>query len=491
MTPPVTPDLAGLAEALAAAGELVEPAPPALHLTGIIDDSRRAREGVLFCAVSGSAQDGHDFAPAAVRKGASALLVGRRLPLDVPQLVVRDPRRATAIVAAEWYEHPADRLTLIGVTGTNGKSTTVTLIQHLLNANRNAASLGTLGAVDGSGSSVASGNLTTPGPLELQAVLATLVVRGTKTLAFEASSHALDQRRIEGFHLAAAVYTNLTHDHLDYHGDMAAYFAAKAKLSTYLKPDGVEVVNADDRAWTALEQRPGIRRVTWGVSGAGDVRATNVALGARGSTFDLSYEGKTYPVRLPLLGDFNVANATGAAATALALGVAPGVVAERLASAPQVPGRMERLADQGFVILRDYAHTPDALERAIRTLRPLTEGRLMVLFGCGGDRDRKKRPIMGRIAARGADVSIVTSDNPRSEDPERIIDDIETGMEGKAHIRITDRREAIRRAVSMLSRADTLLLAGKGHETYQVVGTERLPMDEREIVAAALRGHAL
>ncbi|HEY2824152.1 MAG TPA: UDP-N-acetylmuramoyl-L-alanyl-D-glutamate--2,6-diaminopimelate ligase [Gemmatimonadales bacterium] len=477
-------DLQAFAKALDQAGELREPVLANVAIAAVVDDSRRAQGGALFCAVPGTAKDGHAFAAEAVQRGAVALLVTRKLNLGVPELVVRDARRGTAIVSAVWYGAPADAFTLIGVTGTNGKSTTVALIRHLFNATHSAGSLGTLGALDGAGHEVAVGNLTTPGAVELQGTLAALRDRAVKTLAFEASSHALDQRRIEGLHLAAAVYTNLTHDHLDYHGDLAAYFAAKAKLSAYLKPDGVEIVNADDRAWRALDARPGIRRVRWSVAGDADVRATNVQLSASGSTFRLSWGGRTHDVRLPLLGDFNVSNALGAAATALALSVAPDTVVGRLASAPQVPGRMERLAGEAFAILRDYAHTPDALERAIRTLRPLTPGRLLVLFGCGGDRDRQKRPVMGRIAAQGSDVSIVTSDNPRTEDPDRIIDDIEGGMDGKAHLRIADRREAIARAVSMLAAGDTLLLAGKGHETYQVVGTQRLPMDEREIVSA-------
>jgi UDP-N-acetylmuramoyl-L-alanyl-D-glutamate--2,6-diaminopimelate ligase len=479
-------NITAIAAALSNANELAEAGPASLVLTDIVDDSRRVTPGALFCAVPGSKHDGHAFIADAMKRGAAAVLVQHRAAVAVPQLVVRDARRATALAAAAWHGQPADRLRLIGVTGTNGKSTTVALVRHLLNAKADAGSLGTLGAIDGRGEPVAVGNLTTPGAVELQATLAALVARGVNTLAFEASSHALDQRRIAGLKLAAVVYTNLTHDHLDYHGDMEAYFAAKARLSMYLAPDGVEVVNVDDPAWEALPRRQVGRRVTWGVKHDAEVRAAEVKPTSDGSRFSLRYDGKSYDVHLPLMGDFNVANATGAAAAAIALGLPPATVAERLSTAPQVPGRMERLAGGRFVVLRDFAHTPDALERVIRTLKPLTTGRLIVLFGCGGDRDKKKRPTMGRIAARGADVAIVTSDNPRTEDPEKILDDIEAGMEGKAHVRLADRRAAIQRALGMLADGDCLLLAGKGHETYQVIGTEKVPMDEREIVLAAL-----
>jgi UDP-N-acetylmuramoyl-L-alanyl-D-glutamate--2,6-diaminopimelate ligase len=409
----------------------------------------------------------------------------------VAQIVVRDGRVATAVAAAAWYGHPAARLRLVGVTGTNGKSTTVALIRHLLNAAGDVGALGTLGGFDGRGTPLPDdAGLTTPGPIELHASLAELVRRGARTVVMEASSHALHQRRVAGLAFAAVVYTNLTHDHLDYHGDYDQYLAAKALLSDLLAPQGVEVVNQDDPTWRALPQRAGMRRIRFGLAPESEVRAERVVLEPRGSAFRLHLGPEAREVRLPLLGEFNVSNALGAAAVGWSLGLAPDVVAERLASAPQVVGRMERLVAREWTVLRDYAHTPDALRRALRTLKPITTGRLVVLFGCGGDRDRRKRPVMGEIAAREADVAVVTSDNPRTEDPGRIIDEIEAGMEGVAHLRIEDRREAIHRALAMLAPGDCLLLAGKGHETYQVLGTERVPFDEREIVRDLLGAEA-
>ena len=262
------------------------------------------------------------------------------------------------------------------------------------------------------------------------------------------------------------------------------------RLSTLLAAGGVEAVNADDAAWDALPRRPELKRVTFGVARPADVTAGDVRLAASGSRFTLRLGDRAGDVRLPLLGEFNGSNALGAAAAAWGLGRDPAEIAERLATAPPVPGRLAPIGGVGIMVLRDYAHTPDALERAIGAVRPVTRGRLIVLFGCGGDRDRTKRPAMGRIAAHAADVAIVTSDNPRTEDPDRIIDDIEEGMDGVAHLRISDRRAAIGRALEMLHPDDCLLLAGKGHETYQIIGERRLPFDERELVRQILARRA-
>jgi UDP-N-acetylmuramoyl-L-alanyl-D-glutamate--2,6-diaminopimelate ligase len=267
---------------------------------------------------------------------------------------------------------------------------------------------------------------------------------------------------------------------------MEAYLSAKLRLSALLRLDGLEVINLDEDAWQGLPART--PRLTFGIHPAADVRATAIVLDAAGSRFHMSGRFGPTDVSLPLLGDFNVANALAAAATALGLGLPVAHVVERLAGAPQVPGRMERIAETPCIVLRDYAHTPDALERALMSLRPLTSGRLIVVFGCGGDRDKGKRPIMGRIAAERSDLAIATSDNPRTEDPGGIIDDIEQGMGGMPHLRIPDRLAAIHAALNEAHAGDTVLLAGKGHETYQVIGTEKLPFDEREIVQEAVRG---
>jgi UDP-N-acetylmuramoyl-L-alanyl-D-glutamate--2,6-diaminopimelate ligase len=481
--------LARIVRALEAAGQLVDRPATLPEITGVTEDSRGVKQGWLFCAVAGSADDGHRYLPDAVARGAAAAIVSRAVDVRIPQIRVADGRVATAVAAAEWFGRPGDKLRLIGVTGTNGKTTTVALVRHLANAGGDAGSIGTLGAFDGSGHVLAGyGSLTTPGAVELQAVLADLVGRGVRSVVMEASSHALDQRRLETLTLRAGVFTNLTHDHLDYHGDLAAYRAAKLRLSALIAADGVEAVNADDRAWDDMAPRRGVRCVRFGWSDSADVRVLQAELGATGAAMVLRFGDRDVECSVPLIGEFNVSNALAAAAVGWGLGLAPADIAARLAAAPQVPGRMERIvaSDTPFLILRDYAHTPDALERAITALRPLTEGRLIVLFGAGGDRDRRKRSVMGGIAARGADVAIVTSDNPRTEDPGAIVREIVRGMDGVPHVAIVDREEAIHHAVALLEANDTLLLAGKGHETYQVVGTEKRPFDERVIVRAAL-----
>jgi UDP-N-acetylmuramoyl-L-alanyl-D-glutamate--2,6-diaminopimelate ligase len=451
-------------------------------------DSRTLAPGGFYVALRGSQTDGHRFVSEAIKRGASAVIVESPQQSGVPEIVVGDGRRAALILGGAWYGWPSRALTLIGVTGTNGKTTTTGLLRHLFNENGAAGSIGTLGAFDGRGEQIPStaGSLTTPGPIDLQATLAELVRRGCRHVAMEASSHSLDQGRLDGLSFAAALYTNLTRDHLDYHGTMEAYLAAKLKLSTLLALSGVEVVNLDDHAWRAIPPRS--PRVTFGLHPAADVRASEIALDATGSCFRLSGRYGSAEVSLPLLGDFNVANALAASACGLALGRSLEDTVSRLASAPQVPGRMERIAEHPCIVLRDYAHTPDALDRALRTLRPLTRGRVIVVFGCGGDRDKGKRPLMGRIAAELSDLAVATSDNPRTENPDAIIDDVEQGMGGVPHLRITDRLKAIHTALGEARAGDTLLLAGKGHETYQVIGTEKLPFDEREIVRKAVNG---
>ena len=459
---------------------------PSLEWSAVTTDSRRVVPGTLFCAYAGSAADGHAFVAAAAKAGATAALVERPVPdAPIPLIEVNDGKVAAAAAAALFYGDPAKSLELLGVTGTNGKTTTVHLLRHLFGDRGPAGSIGTLGAIDGEGHILpTAGSLTTPGPVDLQAALAALRDGGARVVAMETSSHSLDQGRVAGLEFLVGIFTNLTRDHLDYHGDVGSYFAAKAKLDRYIAPEGFQVVNADDPAWLGLPPRA--QRLTFGIANGADVMAEGVEGDRAGMRFQLSVHGRSEKVALPLLGRFNVENALGAAAAALALGRDLAEVAERLSRAPQVPGRMERISDAPCVVLRDYAHTPDALERALAALRPLTRGRLIVVFGAGGDRDKGKRPLMGAIAARDADLAVVTSDNPRTEAPEEILDDIEAGMGQTPHLRIVDRRAAIVRAVSIAKPDDVLFLAGKGHETYQVIGTEHVPMDEREIVATAV-----
>jgi UDP-N-acetylmuramoyl-L-alanyl-D-glutamate--2,6-diaminopimelate ligase len=478
----VSRPLQEVVDALARAGVLVDAPDPLPHITGLTADARRLERGMLFCAVRGAVLDGHQFVADAAARGAAAALVEARQPVAIPQVVVRNGRRAAAIAAETWYRRPAARLQLIGVTGTNGKTTSVILARHVLSARWPMGAIGTLGCIDPAGAAVESeaGNLTTPGPIDLQATLAALVARGAAGVAMEVSSHSLDQGRVEGLVFRAAIFTNLTRDHLDYHETFDAYFAAKARLVGHLADDGLAVINADDAAWAKLPQAG--RRITFGERA--EVSARDAQVDASGAHFTLVTPAGSHPVALPLLGRFNVANALGVAACAVGLDVPPHVVAERLSTAPQVPGRMERIAVDPCVILRDYAHTSDALERALETIREVTPpgGRVIVVFGAGGDRDRGKRAPMGAIAVRRADIAIATSDNPRTEDPERILDDVEAGMRGRPHYRVADRKAAIGQALELARQGDTILLAGKGHETYQIVGTRKEPFDEREVV---------
>jgi UDP-N-acetylmuramoyl-L-alanyl-D-glutamate--2,6-diaminopimelate ligase len=450
--------------------------------TGITDDSRKVKPGDVFIAVRGSASDGHDFLAAAAEKGAAIAIVEDPSRTPLPTLAVNQGRRAAALAASTAYGNPARTLKLIGVTGTNGKTTTTSILRHIFDDGRgSSASIGTLGVLLGSEGDVLPGGsgLTTPGPVELQRVLRDLVDRGVRTLAMEVSSHSLDQRRVDGLAFDVVVFTNLTRDHLDYHGTMENYFRAKARLLDYLKDGGTAVVNADAPEWRQLKLPR--RTLRFAVRARADVKAEDVRFEPHGSEWDLRTAGETAHVSLPLIGDVNVENALAAAASALALGISTAVIAHRLSSIPQVAGRLEIISTRPTV-LRDYAHTPDALERSLRTARAFTRGKLIVVFGAGGDRDKGKRPLMGEIAERGADCAIVTSDNPRTEDPDAIIDDIEAGMRLTNHERVTDRLSAIKRALQIANPNDIVLLAGKGHETYQIRGTTSYPFDEKEIV---------
>lgn len=457
---------------------------------GVSDDSRSAREGSLFIAVRGSVLDGHDYLSAAESKGSTVAMVEDAERTTLPAIIVREGRKAAAVAAGAAFGDPSRELRMIGVTGTNGKSTTAGILRHLLDQpGARSASIGTLGVLLGSQADVVPGGteLTTPGPVELQRVLRELVNRGVRTVSMEVSSHSLDQRRIDGLAFDAAVFTNLTRDHLDYHHTMEAYFQAKARLMDYLKADGEAAINVDDASWQRLPDSR--RKIFFGEGARADVRATQVKFSPSGSEWLLNYERQTIPVRLPLIGDVNVHNALGAVAVGLTLGMELEALAGGLSNLPQVPGRLEVISRRPTV-LRDYAHTPDAIERALAAIRPFTGGRIILVFGCGGDRDRGKRPEMGRAAEGGADLVIITNDNPRTEDPEQILDDIESGMRGGKHERITKRKAAIARALEEVRDGDVVLLAGKGHETYQIIGTTRLPFDEKLIVRELIAGNA-
>lgn len=479
----------GILARLQSRGLLAMPQPRLdVAVTGISDDSREVRAGDLYCAIRGFVNDGHRFLEDAAEAGAVAALVeDPQAGLDLSQICVTDTRRATAIAAQIVFGEPAAGLRLVGVTGTNGKTTTVYLARHILSRHLPTASIGTLGILTASGECEAT-QLTTPGPVEFARRLAELKDEGVECVVAEVSSHALSQYRVDGVSFEVGVLTNLSRDHLDYHADFEEYRATKWRLTELVAADGTLVLNADEPAWQGLEVR--VRRVRYGQEAEAEYAARGVRLGPWGSRWTLVGPGGEAEVELPLVGEFNVRNALAAAAVAGVLGLDLLAVARALATVRSVPGRLEVLS-RAPLVLRDYAHTPDALRRALAAVRPLVAGRLIVVFGCGGDRDRGKRPLMGRAAAEGADYTVVTSDNPRTERPEAIVAEILPGLGSAAHERIVDRRAAIARALEIAEQDDAVLLAGKGHETYQVVGTERRPFDEAVIVNELLsRGRA-
>ncbi|MFW6192557.1 MAG: UDP-N-acetylmuramoyl-L-alanyl-D-glutamate--2,6-diaminopimelate ligase [Gemmatimonadota bacterium] len=465
--------------------------PPA-EFEGLYDDSRAVREGGLFCAVRGTRVDAHRFLAEARDAGAAAAVVEAPRPeLDLPQLVVDDTRLAVAHLASLFAGDPAGELRVHGVTGTNGKTTTAWTLRHVLAGEAAAAAVGTLGVVDRSGRRVPR-DLTTPGPIELMEMLRDLRGEGAEHVAMEASSHALDQRRVDGINFASMAFTNLGHDHLDYHGTPEAYRRAKLRAARLVAPSGACVVNRDDRAWRDLD--PGASRlVTYGRAPDADVRAVDVEHAPHGSVWTLQHGEDRIRVATPLPGSFNVSNSLAAAAAALAAGLSLETVGRRLGTVPQVPGRMEVLLRKPCLVVRDFAHTPEALRKALEVLRP-EQARLCVVFGCGGDRDATKRAPMGRAASEVAHRSFVTTDNPRSEDPESIAREVVRDMDPGTFEIVLDRREAIRRALLWADPADVVLLAGKGHETYQAVGDRKEPFDEARIVEELTReierGHA-
>jgi UDP-N-acetylmuramoyl-L-alanyl-D-glutamate--2,6-diaminopimelate ligase len=436
-------------------------------------DSREVREGTIFCCLPGDRRDGHDFAADAVAAGAVALLVERRLPLAVPQIVVSDARAATGWLAASVFDHPCDDLTTVGVTGTNGKTTTSQLIGHVLGVALGRAEVfGTL-----------SGRFTTPEAPALQRSLAGCRDEGVRAVAMEVSSHALALGRVAGAHFDVSVFTNLGRDHLDFHGTIERYFAAKARLFESPLTD-IAVINTDDVHGRLLFDTAAIPLVAFSRDDVTDVEI--------GATWH-RYRWRGQRVRVALGGEFNIMNSLGAATACAALDLDPADVADALSTAPAVPGRFEPVdAGQDFAVLVDYAHTPDGLDHALRAVRGTTgprRGRVIVVFGCGGDRDREKRPLMGDVAARLADHVVLTSDNPRSEDPRAIIDATLAGVpdDYRASVVIEpDRRTAIGAALQIARAGDVVLIAGKGHETTQTIGDRVLPFDDRVVARALL-----
>lgn len=443
----------------------------AVPVAGATHDSARVLPGWLFCCVPGERFDGHDFAAPAVTAGATVLLVERRLPLDVTQLVVPDVRAAMGPLAAELWGHPSGSMTVVGVTGTNGKTTTVTLVQHLLE--RLGTRCGVIGTLTGA--------RTTPEATDLQPQLRAFADAGFGAVAMEVSSHALALHRVDGTRFAVAVFTNIGVDHLDFHRTPEQYFAAKARL---FEPSltALGLVNTDDVHGRLLRDAAPVEIRTFGLD---DV--TDLVLGPGGSTF--TWRG--HVVSLPLAGRFNVSNALAAAEAVVALGHEPAAVAAAFADAPAPPGRFEVVdAGQPFAVVVDYAHTPDALSNLLEASRELVtgSGRLRVVFGCGGDRDATKRPQMGSVASDLADDVVLTSDNPRSEDPAAIIAAVKFGITGPVTVE-ADRRRAIEGALAAAGEGDVVVIAGKGHETTQTIGATVTAFDDRVVAREWLSTH--
>jgi UDP-N-acetylmuramoyl-L-alanyl-D-glutamate--2,6-diaminopimelate ligase len=467
-------------------------------------DSREVVPGTVFFALPGSERDGHDFVADAVRRGAVAVVAERPVPCGRAALLLApSSRRAMAIAAANFHGRPADDLALAAVTGTNGKTTVAWLVEAC--ARSAGVPAGMIGTVLHRWPGVERPAAhTTPESTTVQSLLAEMRGAGARAAVLEVSSHALAQERVAGMRFRAAAFTNLTRDHLDYHGDMERYFAAKRRLFLeHLAPDGVAVVNVRDPFGARLADQLGPGRRVWRHGGrAGDeLRAEDVASGLDGISATIRTPAGPVAVRSPLVGAHNVENLLSATGLSLALGLPPEAISRALSGCAGAPGRLERFAARGISLFVDYAHTDDALARALEALRALAPRRLACVFGCGGDRDRGKRPLMGEAAGRGADAVVVTSDNPRSEDPAAIIADVVPGLERAGLRRLSaaeltrgergfaveaDRRAAVALAVASAREGDAVLLAGKGHEQVQVVGRERLPFSDREEARRAL-----
>ncbi|HEX4083759.1 MAG TPA: UDP-N-acetylmuramoyl-L-alanyl-D-glutamate--2,6-diaminopimelate ligase [Chthoniobacteraceae bacterium] len=464
--------------------------PTELDIAHIAYDSRRVKPGSLFFALRGEKADGRAYVEPAIAAGAVAVL-GEDIPSD-PRLAVinvPDARAAMADAAAAFYQFPAQRLKMLGVTGTNGKTTTTFLIKHI--CEKEMLRCGLLGTVRYEiGDRILPAARTTPESLDVFEMLSQMRNTGCKAAVMEVSSHALSQNRVRGIEWDCAVFTNLTQDHLDYHGTMEKYFEAKSLLFTSLaaqKKKAAAVVNGDDRYGQRLARMCAGPVITYGLGARVDFRATDVKTDFSGTSYHLDAAGKSFLVRLPLIGRFNVYNSLAAIAAASAIGIEVRHAVVALASAPHVPGRLEAApVKRQFRVFVDYAHTDDALINVMKTLRELSPNRLIVLFGCGGNRDKAKRPKMAAAVDELADWAIITSDNPRKEEPEAIIEDIKKGFRGRNYEVIADRREAIFRAVAMAQPRDIVLLAGKGHETYQEFADHTVPFDDVHVATQAV-----
>jgi UDP-N-acetylmuramoyl-L-alanyl-D-glutamate--2,6-diaminopimelate ligase len=469
------------------------------EVESIAYDSRRVQRNSLFVAIRGEKSDGHQFLDQAIEKGAGVIVAEREIVSPrATCLLVDHTRPALADLATAFYGAPDRKLKMTGVTGTNGKTTTTFLIKHI--CEKAGLRSGLVGTVQYEiGERVIPATRTTPEALDVQELLVQIVNAGCRAAAMEVSSHALAQERTRGIEWDVVVFTNLTQDHLDFHGTMENYFEAKTKLFAGIalqqkKKRPVAVINIDDRYGQQLVDRFGqkISVVTYGMGARADFRASNYRTEFAGTSYQLDAKGRSYLVRVPLIGRFNVANSMAALAATNAMGINLRDAVLSLARSPQVPGRLEMVpAKRQFQVFVDYAHTDDALLNVLKTLRELEPRKLLVVFGCGGDRDRQKRPLMGRVADEFADYAIITSDNPRKENPDSIIAEVEKGFRSNHYEKITDRTEAIARAVALAQPRDVVLIAGKGHEKYQEFADHTIPFDDIQVARRALEDHPI
>ena len=462
-----------------------------VEVTGLSDDSRAVKPGDLFVAVRGCAQDGHAFVDEASRKGARAIVCTNkcRTPMQVLRITVRDTRKALAVIAGNFYGHPSRAMKTIGVTGTNGKTTVTYLLESIIRAA--AGEPGIIGTVNYRyGRTVVPAKNTTPGSRELQAILAAMLRDGVDHAIMEVSSHALHQGRIGRILFDTAIFTNLTSDHLDYHRTRESYFNAKRKLFRHLKKGGAAILNSDDKKVASLARSLKCPVVTYGLGAAADVRAHDIAVSMNGTSFTVRAGKRRFAVRTKLIGLHNVSNILAAIAATRSLGIAEEAIVKGVGRLAAVPGRLEAVeAGQPFKVFVDFAHTEDALNNVLTLLRQVAPKRIVTVFGCGGNRDRTKRPRMGKVACSFSDHVIITSDNPRFEEPAAIAGEIEGGIRGKFsnYDVILDRRQAIARALGLARRNDIVIIAGKGHEGYQIVGGEAMSFDDRQVALGLLK----
>ena len=463
------------------------------EISSLSFDSRQATPDSLFFALPGKHSDGTAFVSQAAEKGAVTVIAEKEVPdSPCPVVVVTDARVAMADLGAEFFNHPDRSLKCVGVTGTNGKTTTTYLIRHIFeHAAQRCGLIGTIKYIVADEERPAPH--TTPESIDIQKILSEIRDAGGRAVAMEVSSHAIVQNRVRGIEFDAAVFTNLTQDHLDYHGSMDAYFEAKSglfeALASQKNKKGRAIVNLDDRYGQRLVDHfsKKLKILTFGRSVHAEFRASALRQETNGTTFTLEARGKSYLVRLPLIGLFNVYNALAAVAATVTCGVEMRTAINALAAAPQVPGRLERVpAKRNFQVFVDYAHTDDALKNVLRTLRELSPSHIITVCGCGGDRDRAKRPLMAAAAAEFSDHIIITSDNPRTEDPEAILKDMQQGLRGRAHEKISEREAAIRRAIELVGPGGIVLIAGKGHEKFQEFADTKIPFDDVAVADRAI-----